>query len=310
MTDRAKPQARHGLKNKNGDSIITDIVIYVIFTLFTLLCVFPFYYIFINTISNNQLVTRGQIMFWPVGVHLGNYREVLKLNGLAQAAFISVARTVLGTGLTLLGTMFLGYAMSRQEYWHHKFWYRFVVITMYFNAGLIPWFINMKNLGLLNNFLAYILPGMVSPFYMILYKTYVESIPASLEESAQLDGAGYLVRFFRIIFPLSMAMLATIAVFTAVAQWNSFTDTLFLMTSSKMYTLQFLLYQYLSEADSVAALIRSNPAMVSTMDMSNTLTATSVRMTITVVVVLPVLCVYPFFQRFFIKGIMIGAVKG
>lgn len=301
---------RHGLKNKNGDSLIADIVIYVVFTLFTILCVFPFYYIFINTISDNQLVTRGQIMFWPKGLHLDNYREVLKLNGLWQAAFISFARTVLGTALTLIGTMFLGYAMSRPEYWKHKFWYRFVVVTMYFNAGIIPWFINMKNLGLLNNFLAYVIPGIISPFYMILYKTYVESIPASLEESAQLDGAGYLVRFFRIIFPLSMAMLATIAVFTAVGQWNSFTDTLFLMTSSKLYTLQYLLYQYLSEADSVAALIRSNPAMASNMDLSNVLTATSVRMTITVVVVLPVLCIYPFFQRFFIKGIMIGAVKG
>lgn len=296
--------------NMNSASIATDVMIYVVFTLFTLICVFPFYYIFINTISDNQLVTRGQIMLVPKGIHWGNYAEVLKLSGLSQAAFISVSRTFLGTALTLLGTMFLGYAMSRREYWMHKFWYRFVVITMYFNAGLIPWFINMKNLGLLNNFLAYIIPGIVSPFYMILYKTYVESIPASLEESAQIDGAGYLTRFFRIIFPLSKAMLATIAVFTAVNQWNAFTDTLFLMKTSKLYTLQYLLYQYLTEADSVASLIRSNPAMAATMDLSQMLTATSVRMTITIVVVLPVLCVYPFFQKFFIKGIMIGAVKG
>ena len=246
----------------------------------------------------------------PRGIHFGNYVEVMKLKGLGQAAFMSVARTVLGTGLTLIGTMFLGYAMSRPEYWKRKFWYRFVVVTMYFNAGMIPWFINMKNLGLINNFAAYVIPGIVSPFYMILYKTYIESIPASLEESAQLDGAGYLTRFFRIIFPLSKPMLATIAIFTAVGQWNAFNDTLMLVSDSRLYTLQFILYRYMSEAETLAAAIRSNPAALANMDMSNMLTATSIRMTITMVVVLPVMCIYPFFQKYFVKGIMIGAVKG
>ena len=200
--------------------------------------------------------------------------------------------------------------MSRPEYWKRKFWYRFVVVTMYFNAGMIPWFINMKNLGLINNFAAYVIPGIVSPFYMILYKTYIESIPASLEESAQLDGAGYLTRFFRIIFPLSKPMLATIAIFTAVGQWNAFNDTLMLVSDSRLYTLQFILYRYMSEAETLAAAIRSNPAALANMDMSNMLTATSIRMTITMVVVLPVMCIYPFFQKYFVKGIMIGAVKG
>ena len=145
---------------------------------------------------------------------------------------------------------------------------------------------------------------------MILYKTYIESIPASLEESAQLDGAGYLTRFFRIIFPLSKPMLATIAIFTAVGQWNAFNDTLMLVSDSRLYTLQFILYRYMSEAETLAAAIRSNPAALANRDRSNMLTATSIRMTITMVVVLPVMCIYPFFQKYFVKGIMIGAVKG
>lgn len=289
---------------------ISDIFLYILFGLFAFICTFPFYYIFVISISNNDLVNRGMVGLIPKGIHFGNYVEVMKLKGLGQAAFISVARTVLGTGLTLLGTMFLGYAMSRPEYWKRKFWYRFVVVTMYFNAGMIPWFINMKNLGLINNFAAYVIPGIVSPFYMILYKTYIESIPASLEESAQLDGAGYLTRFFRIIFPLSKPMLATIAIFTAVGQWNSFNDTLMLVSDSNLYTLQFILYRYMSEAETLAAAIRSNPAALANMDLSNMLTATSIRMTITMVVVLPVMCIYPFFQKYFVKGIMIGAVKG
>lgn len=298
------------LKNKNGDSILTDAVIYIVFTIFTLICVFPFYYIFINTISDNTLVTRGQITLLPKGFHLGNYRDVLQMKAIPHAALVSVGRTVIGTVLTLLGTSFLGYAMSRREYWLRKFWYRFVVITMYFNAGIIPWFINMKNLGLMNNFWAYVVPSIVSPFYMILYKTFVESIPAALEESAELDGAGYLIRFFRIILPLSQSMLATIAIFTAVGQWNAFTDTVFLMTSSKLYTLQFVLYQYLTEADAIAATLRNNASAAAAMNLSSMLTATSVRMTVTIVVVLPVMCIYPFFQQYFVKGIMIGAVKG
>lgn len=303
-------QAAVRRKARKQKITIADILLYVLFGLFALICTFPFYYIFIITISNNDLVSRGMVSLIPRGIHFGNYVEVMKLKGLGQAAFISVSRTVLGTVLTLLGTMFLGYAMSRQEYWKRKFWYRFVVITMYFNAGMIPWFINMKNLGMVNNFAAYVIPGIVSPFYMILYKTYIESIPASLEESAQLDGAGYLKRFFKIIFPLSKPMLATIAIFTGVAQWNSFNDTLMLVSDSRLYTLQFILYRYMSEAETLAAAIRSNPSALANMDLSNMLTATSIRMTITMVVVIPVMCIYPFFQKYFVKGIMIGAVKG
>ncbi|WP_219834116.1 carbohydrate ABC transporter permease [Paenibacillus sp. R14(2021)] len=281
----------------------------IAFTLFTLACIFPFYYIFINTISDNKLASTGQILLLPKGTHFHNYVEVFKIKGLWNAAFISVARTVLGTLLTLVGSAFLGYAFCRGEYWKRTFWYRFVIVTMYFNAGLIPWFVTMKNLGMLNNFLAYILPGLVSPFFVILFKTYVEQIPPALEESAQLDGAGYMVRFTRVVLPLSMPILATIGVFASVGQWNAFMDTLFLMRDAKLYTLQFVLYQHLSEVNALAALMRSSSSG-QPIDPSRLLTATSIRMTISIVVVLPILCVYPFLQRFFVKGIMIGAVKG
>jgi putative aldouronate transport system permease protein len=282
---------------------------YFILALFTLLCIFPFYYILINTISNNNLVATGKILLYPIGIHFGNYIQVFALRGLGHAAFVSLGRTVLGTALTLIGSSFLGYSFCRREMWKRKVWYRFVIITMYFNAGLIPWYVTMRMLGMVNNFLAYILPATVIPFYLILIKTYIEQIPSSLEESAQIDGAGYLRRFFLIILPLSMPILATIAVFASVGQWNSFIDTLFLARTEKLYTLQFLLYQYLNQADAIAATIRNSPNAAS-IDVSKLLTPTSIRMTITMVVVLPILFVYPFFQRFYVKGIMIGAVKG
>ena len=292
-----------------GD-IIFSTFNYTVFIAFTIICIFPFYYIFINTISANDLASKGRILFYPQGIHFGNYTKVLSMRGLPMATSVTLARTVLGTFLSTICTAFVAFALSKTELWHRKFWYRFFIITMYFNAGIIPWYINMKNLGLTNNFLAYII-GVISPFNLILIKTYIESIPASLQESAEMDGAGYLTLFFKILFPLCTPILATVAVFTSVGHWNSFMDTVFLMNDSRLFTLQFLLWRYLNEATALAAAMRSAAAQGRTVVAPNVeLTTTSVKMTISMVVVLPILFVYPFFQRYFIKGIMIGAIKG
>jgi putative aldouronate transport system permease protein len=295
---------------KSPSTIAFNVVNYLLLGLFTLACVFPFYYIFINTISNNDIVRKGGILFWPVGVHFTNYLIVFKIQNLSAAAITSVARTVLGTAGTLLGSSFLGYALSRKEFWRRKFWYRFVIVTMYFNAGIIPWFVTIKLLGLVDNFLVYILPAVVAPFLLILFKTYIESLPASLEESAQIDGAGYLTRYFRIIMPLSTPILATIIIFSSVGQWNSFMDTLFFARSRGMYTLQYLLYRYLNESIILAAELRQAASSGGLVDPGKMLTPISVRMTVSMIVVIPIILVYPFFQRFYIKGIMIGAIKG
>lgn len=302
-------QKRNSLQERGFASRLFDIINYLAFGIFTLMCVYPFYYIFINTISDNTLTARGQVMFYPIGVHFSNYAQVLKIAGLADATLISIARTVLGTGLTVFASAFVGYIVTKEKLWHRKFCYRFIVATMYINAGIIPWFILMMNMGLTNNFLAYIIPGIVSPFNIILVKTYIESIPPALEESAQIDSAGYWTRFTRIILPLCMPILATVTVFSAVGQWNSFQDTLFLMTDRKLYTLQFLLYRYINESNALATILKNSNGAVN-MNLSLVQTPTSVRMTVTMIVVAPILLVYPFFQRYFVGGIMIGAVKG
>jgi putative aldouronate transport system permease protein len=292
-----------------GD-IIFNPINYTIFIAFTIICIFPFYYIFINTISANDLASKGHILFYPRGIHFGNYTKVLSMRGLPLATLVTLARTVLGTFLSTVCTSFVAFALSKNELWLRKFWYRFFIVTMYFNAGIIPWYINMKNLRLTDNFLAYII-GVISPFNLILIKTYIESIPASMQESAEMDGAGYLTVFFRILVPLCTPILATVAVFSSVGHWNSFMDTVFLMNDSRLYTLQFLLWRYLNEATALAAAMRSAAAQGrAIVAPSMELTTTSVKMTISMVVVLPILFVYPFFQRYFIKGIMIGAIKG
>ena len=281
---------------------------YAVFGVFTLMCVLPFYYLFINTISDNDLVKRGLIKLIPKGFHLNNYAQVFKLRGLGQAALISVSRTLGGTALTVLASAFVGYLVTKQMLWGRKFWYRYIIITMYFSAGLIPWYMNMVMLHLNNNFLAYIIPGIVAPFNVILVKTYIESIPPSLEESASMDGAGILTIFGKIILPLTKPILATIAIFAAVGHWNSFMDTLFLMTDEKYFTLQFVLWRYLNEANYLASIMRSGT--IAAVDAAQVLTPRTIQMTISMVVVLPILCTYPFLQRFFIKGIMVGAIKG
>lgn len=302
------------LKNKEGDSRIADMMIYVVYTLFALLCALPFYYIIVQTISDNYLVSTGQVFLIPRGIHFRNIVSALKLDGMLMAAMVSIARTVVGTLFTLIGTTILGYAFSRREYWHRQFWYRFIILTMYFSTGLIPGFMNMKNLRLYDTFWLYVVPGTVSAYFMILYKTFVESIPASLEESAQLDGAGYAVRYARIILPLSLPMIATICIFAAVGQWSAFSDTLYMVSDSRLYTLQFKLYQFMNQAEQLAASMRSAGGNISSAAMEaelrNLMSSTSIRTSVCLIVTLPVLLIYPFFQRYFIKGIMIGAVKG
>jgi putative aldouronate transport system permease protein len=233
---------------------------------------------------------------------------VFGLRDFAQATFISIARTVSGTLTNVICTALVAYVLSKKILWKRKLWYRFFVITLYFNVGLIPWYLNMQMLHLTDNFLAYII-AVVNPYNLVLVKTYVESLPASLEESAELDGAGTLTVFSRIILPLCKPIIATTAVFTAVLQWNQFQDTLILMNNSKLYTLQFLLWRFLSESSSIARILQG-AGTITTIDPKRFMTTTSVKMTAAMVVALPILLVYPFFQRYFVKGIMLGAVKG
>jgi ABC-type glycerol-3-phosphate transport system permease component len=301
-----------GSERKNALEHFVIVLVYVFYALFTLACVFPFYYLIINSISANDLSARGDIMFYPIGVHFKNYVSVLKLTGLPQAGWVSLFRTVVGTSLTVIGSSFLGFMFTQKKLWGRKVWYRFVVATMYFSAGLIPWYLTMMTLHLTNNYLAYIIPSIVQPFNIILIKTYIENTPAELQEAAEVDGASVLYIYTRIILPISKPILATVAIFAAVGQWNAFMDTLLLMTNSKYHTLQYVLFKYLNEARSLVQMIQAQGGVISdaVISAATTQTAQSIQMTVAVVVVVPVLLVYPIFQRFFVKGIMIGAVKG
>ncbi|MEK0307209.1 carbohydrate ABC transporter permease [Bifidobacterium favimelis] len=301
----------HMIRRSKGERVYNVFNI-LFFTLFAFLCTYPFYYLIINSISDNDASAAGEVNWWPHGFHLENYKAVFGLEGLGDAAMVSLGRTVIGTVCTVLASAYLGFMFTQKKMWRRSFWYRFVVITMYFNAGLIPGFITMKNLGLTNNFWVYILPAIVQPFNIILVKTFIESIPSSLEEAAEVDGAGTLTVFRKIILPMCTPILATVAIFSAVGQWNSFQDTLLYMSDEKLYSLQYVLYLYINQAAALASSVKANgtSSAVNVAAMATQQTPTSIRMTVAVIVVLPILFVYPFFQRYFVKGMMLGAVKG
>ncbi len=292
-------------KTSKGDKVFNVINI-TFFVLFTIICVFPFYYLFINTISNNDLVGKNMITLIPQGIHFDNYLALASVNDFGNAVIVTVARTVIGTFLMVVTSAFAGYLATKQKMWHHKIWYRILVVTMYFNAGMIPWYLNMLSLGLTDNFLGYILPGIISPYNIILVKTYVESIPDSLEESAKIDGASIMQIFTQIIVPLAKPILATIAVFGAVANWNSLQDSLILMSNSpQLYTLQHRLWVYLNSSSNLAAAMQSGGAVT-----AGALNSKVIKYTISMVTIIPIMLVYPFMQRYFEEGIMLGAVKG
>ena len=297
-------------KHTLGDGLF-NVVNYTFFALFTLLCIFPFYYLFINTVSDNDLVHKGLVNFWPAGIHFANYLKLSTIQDLGSSFLVSLSRTILGTALTVVASAFVGYLMTKNELWQRKVWYRVMVVTMYFNAGIIPWFTNMQMLGLTNNYLAYIIPGIVNVFNIIMVKTYIESIPKEMEESAAIDGASHIQAFTRIIWPLCKPILATIAVWSAVGNWNSFMDSLVLQSASpNLYTLQHRLWIYLNTTSNLQALMSTNTTAVSSAVLEGALNAKVIKYTIAMVTAIPILAVYPFMQRYFEKGIMLGAVKG
>lgn len=295
-------------KPMTPQDILYNVLFSIVFTVFTFICIFPFYYLFICTISDPNLVEVGAITVIPRGLTLKNYAEILKVDNLANSAMITLLRSVIGTLSSTFCSAYLAYFFTKQNMWGRKFWYRLVVATMYFSAGMIPDYLNNRALGLINSFWIYIIPGLVGVYNMILIKTSIESLPAELEESAVLDGAGYMTRFLRIVIPLQKPILATVALFLMVGHWNDFFTTQLYVTKPNLYTLQFLLYEYLNQVKNAAnAIVTSNEAANTAL---TTVRATSMRLTLTMVVTIPIMLVYPFIQKFYVKGVMIGAVKG
>ena len=291
-------------KKKNKFSI-ANIINILILGAFTFICVYPLWYIFINSFSSPQAINRG-VYFIPQEFTLEAYKQMIDIPGLTSSIGIAFARTIIGTLLTLICCSFTAYLLSDRDLPKRKLIYRFFILTMYINAGFIPYYLTISAIGLKNNFLVYVLPAAVQAYFIILIKTYIDSIPAELVESAEMDGAGLIKIYYRIILPLSKPILACIVVFAAVNQWNAWADDMYFMQGRKangLHCLQYLLYTKLQ-----SNVVNSTAGAAAGANMA--VSSNSLRMAMSFVTVIPILCVYPYMQRFFTKGIMLGAVKG
>ena len=295
-------------KNKIRESTSRRVFLVVnniVFALILFVCLYPLWYVLIQSLSQGDKGVNAIVL--PISFTLENYVSVMQRPDILHAFILSVIRTVTGTSGTVLCCMLLGYLFSKEDMPYRKFLYRMLIITGYVGGGMIPTYLVFRYYGLLNNFLVYILPSLISSYYVILIKTFVEQMPPEVEESAMIDGAGPFNVFFRIILPLSLPIAATIAIYSSVHHWNSWFDNqLYTVTNEKLTTLQFLLYGYLNKTEAMLEAIERGDVT----DNSILMTPRGLKMTITMVTVIPILCVYPFMQRFLIKGIMIGAVKG
>ncbi|NOU67002.1 ABC transporter permease subunit [Paenibacillus sp. LMG 31461] len=277
--------------------------------LLAIVTLYPFLHTLTISFNEGNDALRGGIYLWPRSWSLQNYKAIFISGTIYHAAWISVARTLTTTVLGVFLTSMLAYTLAQPQYIFRKIIGVIFVLTMYFNAGLIPNYFLIKSLGLLNNFWVYVFPGMVSAFNLIVIRTYIRTLPSGLVESAKMDGAGDFTIFVRIILPLCTPVLATIALFIAVGSWNSWFDT-FLYASSdlKLSTLQYEMMKLLGSTMNS----NNDPGLLAGANTNQTkamVTPASIRAAITIVAAVPILFVYPFLQRYFIVGMNLGSVK-
>lgn len=289
------------------ESMIFSIVNYTFMIIFVIVTLYPVWNTVALSFNEGIDAVRGGIYLFPRKPALKNYSTVFGMENLWTGAFISVARTVLGTASALIVNALLAYVVSRKRFLFKSQLSLFWVLTMYVNGGLIPTFLLYRNLGLTGTFWVYVIPGMVSAWNMLVLRTYMLGLPDSLEESAQLDGAGYMTIFWKIISPLCMPVYATVVLFVAVGQWNSWFDAMIynrLKTqyTTLMYELMKLLSSVMQQSGSAASASEAGAAAAS-------ITPVTVRAAATVVTMAPIICLYPFLQRYFVTGLTIGGVK-
>lgn len=293
---------------KNNSSVMNKVFVVcnvVFLTLFVVITLYPV----LNTVAlsfNDGIdAIRGGIHLWPRVFSLSNYQTVLNQQNIVTGAIISVARTVIGTLLALVTNALLAYIVSRKRFLFRSQLSLFWIITMYVNGGMIPTLILYRSLNLTNSFWVYVIPGMISAFNVLIMRTYMEGLPNALEESAMIDGANDFTIFTRIISPLCKPVYATVALFVAVGQWNSWFDAMLYNRMNAQYTtLQYELMKLLS-----SVMQQSGSATTGGNTASAAVTPITVRAAATIVTMLPIVLLYPFLQRYFVSGMTIGSVK-
>lgn len=274
--------------------------------IFCALCIYPFLYIIILSLNDAQDAARGGIYLFPRQFSLANYEAVFKNATILLAYGVTILRVLLNVVLQIFLCSMFAYGISKRQFKLQKFLNWMIIIPMYFTAGLIPTYLLYSKLNLLNHFAVYILPVLYNSFHILLMRTSIREIPDALEESARLDGANDGIVFFRIILPLMKPVLATVALFIGVGAWNDWYVGFTFITNENLWSIQNVLLYIIqsNEASNLARIAKMRQGM------GVTVTAESVKMAMIVLTTLPILCIYPFVQKYFVKGVMIGSLKG
>lgn len=269
-----------------------------------LLTIYPIWYVLVNAFNDGQDAMRGGIYWWPRMFSLENFSAVFQSSGIMTAMSITVAKTVIGVFIHVLFTAMVAYAFSRKGLIGGKFYILLGTVTMFFGGGLIPTYLLIKDLNMLDSFLVYIIPFMFSFFDLIIFMTFFREIPDGLEEAAKIDGANDWSIFLRVVLPVSMPVIATIALFHGVFQWNDYFTGVIYINNTDLQPIQTYLYKVVAQSSS-NQMMAQVPGGV-----AKTVTSQSIKMATMVVTTAPIVFVYPFLQRYFVKGMMIGSIKG
>jgi len=300
-------------KNKIKESVgsrIFEVVNALFFLLCALMIIFPFFNIIAISLTSNAEFMREPFIIWPKEATLEAYKYLFSTPLIPRAYGITLIITISGTIIATLVTSMLAYGLARNDIPGHKYFMIYILITMFFSGGLIPTYYNItKTLNLTNNLLALILPHCVSVFNFIIIRSFFRQLPASLEESARIDGANDFIILFRIIYPLSIPTLATIAMFVAVGHWNSWFNAMLYMRTEKLYPLQLIIRNYVVQ-EAKPADMQNMEGLRDAAGHRIYLNETGLKMACAVASTLPMLVIYPFIQKYFEKGVTIGAVKG
>lgn len=277
----------------------------LIMLLICFIVLYPIWYVIVYSLNDGIDAMQGSIYWWPRKFTLENYKAVFTNSGIINAFYITILKTVIGTVLHVLFTGMVAYAFSRSELIGRKFYIMMGTITLFFGGGLIPYFLLIRNLGLFNNFLVYIIPAMFNFYEVIIFISFFRGIPNSLEEAAKIDGANYFTIFFKIILPVSLPVVATIALFHGVYQWNDYFTGVIFINNPNLQPIQTYLYRIIAESGA-NQMLSLMPGSIAT----RTVTSQSLKMATMVVTTLPIVFMYPFLQKYFVKGVMIGSLKG
>ena len=293
------------VKRSLGERII-QVIIYLVLIAVCLLIVLPCLNVVALAFHDGKDAARGGVYFWPRMFTLENFQEVFKNKGIIRGYGITIARTVIGTFMSLLLLSLAAFALKEKQLPGRTFINFMITFTMLFGGGTVPTYIQYRRLGLLNNFWVYVIPGLFSVTYLMMMRTFFEGIPDSLEESAKLDGCGYFGIYAKIMMPLSKPVIAVVGLYTAVGHWNDWFSGAFYMMDTKKWPVQTVLQQMLNKAMSQQQITSVAQAIAS----AGGVTSNALKMAAVVVTTVPILCVYPFIQKYFAQGTMIGAVKG